>query len=62
MDIKTLAFHKRIKELRDSKGWTQSELAEKLGTDNRMISHYEKKKNIPSAEILVKIETTTHYR
>ena len=55
MDAKTLPFNEKIKKLRDSRGWTQSELAEKLGTDGRMISHYEKGKNIPSADILVKI-------
>jgi transcriptional regulator with XRE-family HTH domain len=55
MDIKQLPFHEKIKELRDTHGWTQNELADKLGTDGRMISHYEKGKNIPSADILIKI-------
>jgi len=55
MDTKHLPFHEKIKELRDGRGWTQNELAEKLGTDGRMISHYEKGKNIPSADILIKM-------
>ena len=55
MNTKQLSFHEKIKELRDNHGWTQNELADKLGTDGRMISHYEKGKNIPSADILIKI-------
>lgn len=55
MDTKLLPIHERIKELRDSQGWTQNELGDRLGTDGRMISHYENGKNIPSAEVLVRI-------
>jgi len=49
-----LPFGKRIKELRDSKGWKQTDLAEKSGIDRNMISYYENEKYTPSAEALIK--------
>ena len=55
MNTKILPVYERIKLLRKSKGWTQHDLAEKMGTDARMISLYESKKTIPSAEALIKI-------
>jgi transcriptional regulator with XRE-family HTH domain len=50
-----LPIFKRIKELRKSRGWSQIELADKVKTDARMISHYETGKVIPSPEALIKI-------
>jgi transcriptional regulator with XRE-family HTH domain len=55
MEYKKLPIHERIKELRKIHDWTQSNLAEKLGVENKMISYYENKKSIPNAETLVKI-------
>ena len=55
MDTKKLPVYERIKLLRKSKGWTQNDLAGKIGTDARMISLYESKKTVPSAETLIKI-------
>jgi len=49
-----LPFGKRIRELRDSKGWKQTDLAEKSGIDRNMISYYENEKYTPSAEALIK--------
>ena len=54
MEEKILPLHDKIKELRTEKGWTQSELASKLGSDARMISQYEKGKSIPSVEYVIK--------
>lgn len=48
-------LHTRIKELRNSNGWTQAELAEKLDIETRMVSQYENKKAVPSAETLLKL-------
>lgn len=45
----------RIKLLRKEKSWSQSELAEKFGTDARQISRYENGRVTPSAEVIVKI-------
>ncbi len=55
MENKKLPIHERLKELRKARGWTQNELAEKIDTDARMISHYENGKFVPSAEALIKI-------
>lgn len=40
----------RIKELRQSKGLSQSELAQKVGISNQAISHYETGKRYPKIE------------
>lgn len=45
----------RIKSLRKEKGWSQGELAEKVGADGRQISRYENGHITPSAEVLVKL-------
>lgn len=45
----------RIKALRKEKGWSQGELAEKVGTDGRQISRYENGHITPSADVLVKL-------
>jgi transcriptional regulator with XRE-family HTH domain len=55
MNDKSYPIHSKIKELRNSNGWKQRDLAEKIGTDSRMISLYESGKSIPSAEVIAKI-------
>lgn len=54
MEGKILPLHDKIKALRTEKGWTQGELAIKLGSDARMISQYEKGKSTPSVEYVIK--------
>lgn len=48
-------IYKRIRELRKNLGLTQSEFAEKIGVDSKMISYYENGKSLPSVDALVKI-------
>ena len=55
MNTKSYPIHSKIKELRSSQGWKQRDLAERIGTDSRMISLYESGKSIPSAEVIAKI-------
>lgn len=55
MESKKLPIHTRLHELRKAKGWTQSELAEKLSIETKMISYYENQKSIPNADTLIKI-------
>jgi len=55
MTTKTYPIHSKIKALRNSHNWKQRDLAEKIGTDSRMISLYESGKSIPSAEVVAKI-------
>ncbi len=45
----------RIKELRKEKRFSQAELAEKIETDEHMISRYENNRVVPSAEVIIKI-------
>ncbi len=48
-------IHHRIKKLRQEKGWTQKELAEKLNIHQMQVSTYERGVHDPSIELLVKI-------
>lgn len=45
----------RIKTLRTEHGWSQGELAEKVGTDARQISRYENSRITPSVDVLCRI-------
>lgn len=48
---------KFIRLYRESKHWTQSQLAEQLGVSQRNVSYYESGKRIPPADVLKKIST-----
>ena len=48
----------RIKTLRKEKGWSQGELAKKVGADARQISRYENGHITPSADVLIKLAVT----
>ncbi|MDF2549694.1 MAG: hypothetical protein K0S07_761 [Chlamydiales bacterium] len=48
-------FPTKIKQLRKNKGWSQQELAEKIGTDARQISRYETGKITPSIDVVIRI-------
>jgi transcriptional regulator with XRE-family HTH domain len=50
-------IHKRIKQLRLEREWKQSELAEKLGLQQKQISAYERGASKPSTEALIKLAT-----
>jgi transcriptional regulator with XRE-family HTH domain len=45
----------RIKQLRKEAGWSQGELAEKVGTDARQISRYENGRITPSLDVIVRV-------
>jgi transcriptional regulator with XRE-family HTH domain len=48
-------FGERLAELRKAKGFTQRELAENIGTSQRMIAHYENHVKRPSLDKLESI-------
>lgn len=48
----------RIKELRTQAGWSQGQLAERVGTDARQISRYENSRITPSLDVLARIAET----
>ena len=51
MDIR---IGERLKELRKSKGWTQVQVAAKMGLTDSVISFYERQERAPSPEVLIK--------
>lgn len=48
----------RLRELRVEAGWSQAELADKIGSDGRQVSRYENGRITPSLEALVRIAQT----
>jgi transcriptional regulator with XRE-family HTH domain len=48
----------RIKALRTQAGWSQGQLAERVGTDARQISRYENSRITPSLDVLARIAET----
>ena len=49
------SFSQRVKEARTTKKLTQKELAERIGTTESNINNYEKGRNKPTTDMLVKI-------
>ncbi|EMO51673.1 putative bacteriophage CI repressor protein [Leptospira noguchii] len=45
----------KIKKLRQEHNWTQEELANKLGVQQKQVSAYERGVNFPSTEVLIKL-------
>lgn len=55
MKNKKQSIGQRIKELREMKGWTQSQLGEYLFVSDKTVSKWEKDKSEPESNLLVKI-------
>lgn len=52
-------FHgDRLKALRTEAGWSQAELAEKVGSDARQVSRYENSKVAPGLEAVIRMAET----
>ena len=54
--VKLVDFGKRLRALRISKGWTQSQLSARLGVTKSVISAYETALRYPSNDYLLGIE------
>jgi len=52
-----MSLYLNLREIREKKGISQEELAEKLGVSRIMIIHYEKGRNYPSLERAVQISS-----
>ena len=50
-----MSFGKKIKELRESKGWNRSELADNIGISHVMVGRYERDETAPSVEVAKKM-------
>lgn len=48
-------FAKRLLELRKKQGWSQPDLAEKIGTSGAIIGRYERGEMVPSIEVARKL-------
>ncbi len=53
-EVHYTTFGERLREIRDEKGWSQSDLAKKLGTTKQMISCYELNQRSPRIELVRK--------
>ncbi len=50
-----MAISDRIRQLRQEKRWTQAGLGQKVGVHQKQISAYERRTNVPSTEVLIKL-------
>lgn len=50
-----MAIKDKIKQLRQEKNWSQAQLGMKMGIHQKQVSAYERGRNIPSTEVLMKI-------
>jgi transcriptional regulator with XRE-family HTH domain len=50
-----MTLGERIKRLRQERGWSQSQLAQKLKVHQKQISGYERGVHLPSTELLIKV-------
>lgn len=48
-------YGKRLRQLRNIEGWTQEEVAEKIGVSKQTYSHYENEKRKPSLDMIQKL-------
>ena len=53
-------FDEKLRKLRKQSGFTQQQLAARLGVTKSVISYYELRERSPSPEILVKISEIFH--
>jgi transcriptional regulator with XRE-family HTH domain len=65
MTMKAVSFGKKMRECRDAKGISQSELARQLGTNHSIIGKYERDEVKPTIDVVKKIanilDTTVGY-
>ncbi len=53
-------FGSRLKELRKQNGFTQKQIADRIGVTKSVISFYELKERAPSPEVLIKLSYIFH--
>jgi transcriptional regulator with XRE-family HTH domain len=55
MEVITLTLGDKLKSLREQRGWTQSQAAERLGISSQVVSNYERDYRSPDKETLSRI-------
>ncbi|HPR64597.1 MAG TPA: helix-turn-helix transcriptional regulator [Thermoanaerobaculia bacterium] len=53
-----MAIHTRIAELRDERGWTQGELADKIGVHIQTLGRWERQKSKPDSDDIINLAKT----
>lgn len=53
-----MALAERVKHMRNEHGWSQGDLAERIGADPAQISRYENGRITPSADALIRLAET----
>jgi transcriptional regulator with XRE-family HTH domain len=53
-----MSLRYRVHDLRKEPGWSQAELAERVGADPAQISRYESGRITPSADVIVRLAET----
>jgi transcriptional regulator with XRE-family HTH domain len=51
--MRNMIFSERLKREREKKGWSQTELAEKIHVSRQSVSKWETGKNYPSIEVII---------
>jgi len=50
-----MAIKDRIRQLRQEQNWSQTQLAQKMGIHQKQVSAYERGRNTPSTDVLIKL-------
>jgi transcriptional regulator with XRE-family HTH domain len=50
-----MAIKDRIKQLRQERNWSQTQLAQRMEIHQKQVSAYERGRNVPSTEVLIKL-------
>lgn len=53
-----MALRDRVHALRKEHGWSQADLAGRIGADTAQISRYENGRNTPSADVIIHLAET----
>ena len=48
-----IPFGKNIRQLRNSRNWSQKQLADKLGISDSQVAHYETEDRLPSLQVII---------
>lgn len=50
-----MTLGERIKQLRQERNWSQTQLAQRLGVHQKQVSGYERNVHVPSVEVLIRL-------
>lgn len=56
-----MIFSERLKKEREKRGWSQTELAEKIHVSRQSVSKWETGKNYPSIEIIISLSDLSSF-